>query len=1087
MLTSEELKVLRGRGAKDADILKEYSEFDPESAGDIQALLKRGESPSKVLDGLAEFYGSDDAPKESKPDPMADKGIGQKALGALQFGGANLARGLAKTAKAAGYEKTAGFLESGAKSIAPAPGTYDPAGSRFDVMNPSTYGYAPRALVEGAPGLAADLAGGAVGSLAGPAGAVAGFGAVNAARNFGPNLEARMEHQAPGAEPSGTDYAAAGASTAAEAALSRLGLSPALSGVAKGAGLKAMAQVPGLIAKAAGVDAAAGAAGDVVNQVGRTAGTKDGLSVDAHEAANVAGLSGMTGGAIRAARGVADVTNAARFSGVDESAAARAVARMDATGIEPSNAKTAFERVEMASKTGNAELNDAHQVLRPLLKSKGNDTDLDETRTLVKTTMTQLKANGEANPEHLNTLRERLGDTQEGSRLIDLMEERNALNQMASKGNYDAKDGSFAGGIAANKTVDGLLNPRHYLGAKLLGGAGVAGVAELPMFAQIGVLGPALAKLAAAQAGTYGAVRTLDNVTGMRNPAKEFSERFRGLQGDDNGANLPSFRQEAADQAAEAQAARDQARSAKGQTGADKAEFRDNSRSLKEAVQFANATRKLREGQEAEAFKDNSADLKQAVQSATATRKRREATEADAAKQVLARGKQEDTAWAQKRAQEAQDARNAQQADKAWSQREAAPEARQAQEEAMWRANEAERAQALNDDLTAQEGIQSGLKALAAKALAAQQARGKQEDTAWTQKGRQDAQEAAQGGKVQRDYGRAEAQRSARTPEATKRAQEEAMWRDQEAPGGPSDWSDQDAISAIQKELGARQKASEYLVKQSKKDTPKKVEQPVQQAQASVAPPSLRERIEDAYLAHTGGKTAQQVNLDVIRKALPDVDRATMDKELLKITSGDKEGGSTARLSQWSDPKSISQSVKDAAFSPAGEPFHLMWLQGKMPRKAPEAEPEAVPEALKVRVRAKAKAEKAAEPKAEDVNPDVYRFTHGDQTVDRSKDGIDLPQAYGAKVRRRMADRQDFASDFLEVAGSDHKSAVTAMLTKLNNTARHWHDDATPEKRAKSAANIIEDTIHDLPDSVHSDLWDVYLAHEGKLRGTFDK
>ena len=359
-----------------------------------------------------------------------------------------------------------------------------------------------------------------------------------------------MEHQKPGATPSGSDYAAAGTSTVAEAALSRLGLSPALSGVAKGAGLKAMAQVPALIAKATAAEAAGGAAGDVINQVGRTAGTQDGLTVDPKEVGNVAALSGLTGGAIRTARGLSDVTNAARFSKVNEDAGARAVARMDATGIDPTNAGNAFKTVEAARRTSDVELSDAHQVIRPLQKSTGNDTETDATRTLARAALAQAKASGDIQPGQLSALRDRLGDTQEGSKFLDLLEERNALNQLTSKGRYDAGSGTFAGGVASHPVADTLLNPGRYLGAKLVGGAGALGAAELPSLAHLGLVGPALAKLAAVQAGAYGATRALDRVTGLRNPAQEFSDRFRGLQkafGDD----LPSFRQGAEDAAAE--------------------------------------------------------------------------------------------------------------------------------------------------------------------------------------------------------------------------------------------------------------------------------------------------------------------------------------------------------------------------------------------------------------------------------------------------------------------------------------------------------------------------------------------------------
>lgn len=1096
MITAEELKTLRGRGVQDSDILKEYRDFDHEASGDIDTLLKRGETPTTVLDGLADYYGGADAPKaETRPDPMADKSALEKTKGLAQFGGANLARGLAKTAKAAGWTGTGDTLEKVAHGIEPAPGSYDPAGPRFDYSDPSTWGYAPRAVLEGAPGVAADLTAGALGTaVGGPVGGIAGFMGMNAARNYGGNLEARMEHQAPGATPSNTDYAAAGASTVAEAALSRLGINPAISGVAKGAGLKAMAQVPALIAKATGAEAASGAAGDIINQVGRTAGTRDGLSVDPKEAGNVAALSGLTGGALRTARGVADVTNAARFSGVNEDAAARAVARMDAMGIKGDNAETAYKRVEMARKTADVELDDAHQIIKPLLKSKGNDTATDETRTLVRSALTQLKANDELNPEHVSTLRDRLGDTQEGSRLLDLMDERNALNQLSSKGRYDDRTGTFAGGLATNPVVDTVLNPGRHLGLKMVGGAGALGAAEIPAFAQASVLGPALAKLAATQAGAYGAVRTLDNVTGMRNPAQEFSDRFRGLQklsGDD----LPSFRQEAVDaQAQEASA---------------------------KALQ-------------------------------------------DRVKALKARSKQEGQAWrakdAQDRAQAAQEARQAYEADKAWESREAAPGARETQEEAMWRQADAQRAQEAQDDATAQAGIHAGYSELLKRAVLAGQATKKlregqeatqqrQVDTSWATKAQQDAQEARQSAAVSRDYGRAEAQRNAATPEAIGAAQEEAMWRSnetqraQEASGAPTDWSDQDAIAAIQKVISARQKASEFIVGQSRKEAPQpaqeapgappaqtnadplvavqqalsarmklsetldtqaekasqqrkarapnkatkepKAEQPVQQPQAqAVTSPSLRERIEDAYYSLTGGKNAESVTLDRIRKSFPDVDRETMDAEFLKMLGGDKEGGNTARFSQFSSPKSITPEIAEAAYSPAGEPFHVLRLQGKMPRKAPPVQPEAVPEAgvvpeaLRVKVRAKAKAEKASGAKVSEpaeISPETIRITHGDQVVERPKASIRNPEAYVAKTRSRMEVRQSFVDDILSETGKPGKQIMDAMLTKLNSVARSWDD----------AHSIIEDYINELPERHWGKAWDAYSEHEGRLRGTY--
>ncbi len=85
----------------------------------------------------------------------------------------------------------------------------------------------------------------------------------------------------------------------------------------------------------------------------------------------------------------------------------------------------------------------------------------------------------------------------------------------------------------------------------------------------------------------------------------------------------------------------------------------------------------------------------------------------------------------------------------------------------------------------------------------------------------------------------------------------------------------------------------------------------------------LRARIEAAYLALTGGARAKAVRLSALRTHLGDLDRATVDAGLAAILRGDK----TARLSQFSDPKSLDAAERAAAFSPAGEPFHIIWIQ----------------------------------------------------------------------------------------------------------------------------------------------------------------
>lgn len=86
---------------------------------------------------------------------------------------------------------------------------------------------------------------------------------------------------------------------------------------------------------------------------------------------------------------------------------------------------------------------------------------------------------------------------------------------------------------------------------------------------------------------------------------------------------------------------------------------------------------------------------------------------------------------------------------------------------------------------------------------------------------------------------------------------------------------------------------------------------------------ALRARIEEAYLALTGGARARAVRLSDVRAQLAEFDRATVDAGLARILKGDK----TARLSQLSDPKALTAADREAAYSPAGEPFHLLWIQ----------------------------------------------------------------------------------------------------------------------------------------------------------------
>lgn len=89
----------------------------------------------------------------------------------------------------------------------------------------------------------------------------------------------------------------------------------------------------------------------------------------------------------------------------------------------------------------------------------------------------------------------------------------------------------------------------------------------------------------------------------------------------------------------------------------------------------------------------------------------------------------------------------------------------------------------------------------------------------------------------------------------------------------------------------------------------------------------VRARIEKAYLAVTGGRTAESIPLAKVRAELADLGRSVVDEGLLRIVQGDKEGSGKARLGRIGDQKVLTPDDREAAFNPAGEPFHLLWIK----------------------------------------------------------------------------------------------------------------------------------------------------------------
>ena len=85
---------------------------------------------------------------------------------------------------------------------------------------------------------------------------------------------------------------------------------------------------------------------------------------------------------------------------------------------------------------------------------------------------------------------------------------------------------------------------------------------------------------------------------------------------------------------------------------------------------------------------------------------------------------------------------------------------------------------------------------------------------------------------------------------------------------------------------------------------------------------ALRKRIEAAYLKITGRRKDQSVRLARLRAELADLDRTMVDEALGHILKGDAK----ASLMRHDDPRQLDRADHEAAFAPAGEPFHLLWI-----------------------------------------------------------------------------------------------------------------------------------------------------------------
>lgn len=540
MYSADDIKAMRDAGMTDDDIVGDLRANAPQSfKTDLDAMSKAGMGASDIVSELPHFAAQ-------KPDHMAQMGVVEKGAKALGYGVSQRAGGYEKSAELLHADGTAKFMGDVAKDFAPS--DYTPAAEGFNhpkegdwTIGGKGIGYIPRMALEQAPGMAMDLGallaapetGGA--SLALPAAtyglSTLGNNVEEAARNNGRDLKTA----------SWGDITRGGGVTAAETALNNVGLrgSSLLGKLGLGEGIataapKTMGEIAASIPQAAAREGATSAGQDVLHQVGETTGTDKGFHYDPGQTLAAAGTGALTGAVVRGAGAVGDSVQAARFHDMDgnEGVNRQLIDRMDSYGMNPKNEGHAAKMIDRAGRELDTEIGDRASFYKggdffKDLAAQDPNAAFGLHESLSKA-MDALKGGHEEADALIHPLRDPLGQTKRGQDLLSSIDQRLALNKLNTKGYRDLV-GQQVGGIAGRAE---WLNPMSMLRSRSLAalGAGTVatGVAGLPYLKQLAFTAGLGAKTIAAPFAAYGAARLLDKATGMRNPTKEFMDRYRG-------------------------------------------------------------------------------------------------------------------------------------------------------------------------------------------------------------------------------------------------------------------------------------------------------------------------------------------------------------------------------------------------------------------------------------------------------------------------------------------------------------------------------------------------------------------------------
>jgi hypothetical protein len=444
----------------------------------------KGGSPAGPAKNWWDEYPDADSSSKDIVDTASD--AGGYVLDALKHGAAREAKGIQRTAGP-------GIISNTLQAVSDLdPAGYKPADVHWN--RPSTWKDIPKALLESTPEISTDLAAGGAGTalggmVLGPPGAliggVLGTGGSMAARSWSDRVKAAATargHETPTKE----DERAALLSLIPDSILARIGLKVPLSAPAAKAGVSVLRHTLQQGAKAAATDAVTNVAQTAID---KTILEKQAPTID--EVGDSAFMGGVTGAALRAPAILKDLSIAKRNKDVSPDLGGRLADIL----VESNGGKAPKSTAEDYKALIRAK--DALSATSDVLT---NNTELPtiESQLAIRRVNDAIKRRDTNASSDIQVLREQVGDTQTGAKLVDSLELQHELGKLLNQGNLDEKHGTFG---------------RFFLHPHLPG---------------------PLAKL-----GTLGVGVALPQVN-MKRPVADFIDRFQGVgAGESDYSHLP--------------------------------------------------------------------------------------------------------------------------------------------------------------------------------------------------------------------------------------------------------------------------------------------------------------------------------------------------------------------------------------------------------------------------------------------------------------------------------------------------------------------------------------------------------------------